>query len=479
MESRPQPPRTPRRRRAPTSRWVDRILRFQVLGRGVVGSIGFLGVLLGISFTAIQLIDFLSPDPPKPEVESINLERVAPGEEIVIAGRNLELVTEAHLIAGLIDERIFFLPVNGNKIMVNVPQGVAEGSYILEFSRAKDESPVTAGKIEVALPTPTPAPRPTTTPSPKPVKSPIGSLTPSLLPTPAPKSAPTVVFANLNWDSARLQNAIARFIVEKGYGFPTDTIPDLPGGAGDVWKSLLTGSIQVFMELWLPNLREEWETALESGSVIPLGKSLDLTWQSAFVVPTYMIEGDPNTGNTQAPGLRTVHDLRNHSDVFADSESNGRAVLWNCLSIWNCSKINEKQIKAYGLDDVIQLRDPGSDQELFDKVLLANDSKSPWLGYMWGPTKITSSMDLTRLEEPRCDVGMSPEDGCGYDASRVRIAVHLDMISEAPEVVEFLRKWDFKASTQFVAEDCLKGTEKDFEKAVVCYLKKEQAVWTQ
>ena len=48
-----------------------------------------------------------------------------------------------------------------------------------------------------------------------------------------------------------------------------------------------------------------------------------------------------------------------------------------------------------------------------------------------------------------------------------------------PEVVELLRKWDFKASTQFVAEGCLKETKKDFEKAAVCYLKQEQAVWGQ
>ena len=154
-------------------------------------------------------------------------------------------------------------------------------------------------------------------------------------------------------------------------------------------------------------------------------------------------------------------------------------MLWNCLAKWICSKINEKQVRAYGLDDVIELRDPGSAEELFNKVLLANESQLPWLGYMWGPTIASSKVDLTPLEEPRCDVGMSPEDGCGYDASRVRIAVHPSLISDAPDVVELLRKWDFKASTQFVAEDCLSQTNKDFERAAVCYLKQEQAVWTQ
>ena len=81
MEDRPQPPaaRPARRRRAPSpSHLADNILRFKVLGRGAIGSIGFLGVLLGITFTVIQIIEFLSPDPPKPEIESINLQSVAP-----------------------------------------------------------------------------------------------------------------------------------------------------------------------------------------------------------------------------------------------------------------------------------------------------------------------------------------------------------------------------------------------------------------
>lgn len=74
---------------------------------------------------------------------------------------------------------------------------------------------------------------------------------------------------------------------------------------------------------------------------------------------------------------------------------------------------------------------------------------------------------------------MSPEDGCGYDDSQVRIAVHPSLVSNAPDAVELLRKWDFKASTQFAAEKCLEETKKDFEKAAICYLKQEQAVWTQ
>lgn len=129
------------------------------------------------------------------------------------------------------------------------------------------------------------------------------------------------------------------------------------------------------------DLIKDWETALESGSVIPLGKSLDLTWQSAFVVPTYLIEGNPG-GNAPTPGLRTAQDIRNYANVFAKPGSNGKAVLWNCVALSKCGPINQKQVTAYGLDDVIQLRDPGSYDALIEKLLLANEGKTPWLGCM-------------------------------------------------------------------------------------------------
>ena len=36
--------------------------------------------------------------------------------------------------------------------MINVPLGFTKGSYILVFGREEDESPVTAGAIEVLYP---------------------------------------------------------------------------------------------------------------------------------------------------------------------------------------------------------------------------------------------------------------------------------------------------------------------------------------
>ncbi len=92
----------------------------------------------------------------------------------------------------------------------------------------------------------------------------------------------TIVFADLDWDSAQIQNAIARRIVQDGYGYPTEAIF---GGTIPLWQGLVKGDIDVSMEIWMPNQQDVWQPAMAKGQVIPVGKSLDDNWQSAFVVP--------------------------------------------------------------------------------------------------------------------------------------------------------------------------------------------------
>jgi hypothetical protein len=329
-------------------------------------TVGFLGALAALGFSTLYIVSKLwpglLPDTTVSEVTTISPSEIHIGQAADITGANLKDVLSAHLTKGQIDKRIFLLPISDTRLAVSIPQGIDPETYNLELKIEGKDGRLTAGKLEVIS---------------------------GIIRPPNGGQDTPIVFANLNWDTARMQNAIARFIVENGYGYPTDSLPDLPGQAGDVFKSLVSGSINVYLEVWLPNLREEWEEALEIGSVIPLGKSLDVTWQSGFVVPTYMVDGNSDTGNlnAQAPGLVHVKDIKDHTEVFAKAGSGGKAVLWNCPPIWGCAKINEGQVRSYGLSDVIDLRNPGSLEELENKVILATEDGLAWLGYMWSPIK--------------------------------------------------------------------------------------------
>lgn len=283
-------------------------------------------------------------------------------------------------------------------------------------------------------------------------------------PTPAPKD--TIVFSDLSWNSAQLQNRIAMYIIEKGYGYPVDTIF---GDTIALFNGLIKGDTQVTMETWLPNQQEVWDKAISQGAVISVGKSLDDNWQSAFVVPTYVVE--------ENPGLSSVQDLREFKDLFVTPDSHGKARLISCIIGWECEKINQEKVTAYGLDDVIELVPPGSDAALFASLEGAYLKGDPWLGYLWGPTKIATELDLTILEEPDCPLGKKPETGCAYPTARVLIAVHPSMITRAPEVVEFLRKWDFKADSQVAAEGWMAENDATLDEAAIWFLKNDD-IWT-
>ena len=102
-----------------------------------------------------------------------------------------------------------------------------------------------------------------------------------------------IVFSDLNWTSAQLQNRIAQYIVEKGYGYPTELVF---GATLPLLQGLRRGDTQVTMEIWLPNQEDAWVDALAAGEVVLIGESLGRDWQSAFVIPAYLQEQYPELG---------------------------------------------------------------------------------------------------------------------------------------------------------------------------------------
>ena len=290
-----------------------------------------------------------------------------------------------------------------------------------------------------------------------------------LAPTPGPK--PTLVFAGLDWTSAMVQNGVARYIVENGYGFPTDQIE---GSTVPLFQGLIKHDIDITMEIWLPNQIEIWNKATKLGEVVGVGKSLEDNWQSTFVVPTYMVE--------ENPGLKSVSDIPEFKELWVEADSGGKAVLIGCISGWSCLRVNEEQLIAYGLEDVVELRDPGTQAGLFASLEGAYKKGDPWLGYLWGPTKIANELDLTLLEEPDASLCSDPGEGCAFPPAEVLIAVNTDLIEEAPEVIRFLRNWDWNGVNQLFAESWYNenkdAVDEPYEATGIYFLKNSE-VWTE
>ena len=244
-----------------------------------------------------------------------------------------------------------------------------------------------------------------------------------------------IVFSDLNWTSAQVQNRIAQYIVEEGYGYPTDVVF---GATLPLLNGLRNGDTQVTMEIWLPNQLEAWTEAVDNGEVEPLGESLGKDWQSAFVIPAYLQE--------QYPDLDNVEDLKDDKfkELFATSETGGKARLVSCVIGWACEEVNAEQFESYGLSDHVHIINPGDGAAANADLYGAYEKQEPWLGYQWGTNDPALLLDLVRLEEPPySDECWASGKACAYQDATILIGINTEINDRAPDVVDMLGEWGF------------------------------------
>ena len=245
----------------------------------------------------------------------------------------------------------------------------------------------------------------------------------------------TIVFSDLNWTSAQVQNRVAQYIVEHGYGYPTDVIfgATLPN-----FQGLQKGDIHVTLEIWLPNQSIGWEKAIEIGDVVSVGTSLVGDWQSTFVIPKYIADANPD--------LKTPQDLMKpeYQALFSSADSRGKARHVACVIGWSCEMVNTEQIETYGLADSLHVINPGSQEAMFAEIYAAFEKEEPWLGYMWGTGDPALKLDLVRLEEaPYTEECWDTDKACAFSESLVLVAVHESLLPRAPDVIGMLQNWEF------------------------------------
>ena len=281
----------------------------------------------------------------------------------------------------------------------------------------------------------------------------------------------TIIFSDLNWTSAQVQDRIAQYLVEEGYGYPTDVVF---GATLPLFQGLRRGDSNVTMEIWLPNQDEAWAEAQANGEVVSVGQSLGKDWQSAFVIPRYLQE--------QYPDLDSVDDLKEDQfkELFATAETGGKARLVSCVIGWACEEVNAKQIEGYGLQDHVHIINPGDGAAANADLYGAYERQEPWLGYQWGTNDPALLLDIVRLQEPEyTDECWFTTKACGYEDATILIAVHPDLTTAAPDVVAMLRRWDFNIDIyKEVASWQNDNDGAGANDAALWWLKNNEAIWS-
>jgi glycine betaine/proline transport system substrate-binding protein len=295
-----------------------------------------------------------------------------------------------------------------------------------------------------------------------------------------------IVFADYGWDSAIVLNRIAQFILEEGYDYSTGSVP---GETIPLFQGMLSGDVQVSMEIWAAQL-EGWTEAVEAGEVHSLGLSIDETVQGWWV-PTYVIEGDEERGiEPMAPDLRHVDDLPDYWELFEDPEDSSKGRFMECIAGWECERVNEVKFYSYGLDEYYNRFLPGSGAALATSIVSAYESGDPWLGYYWGPTWIFGQVDLTMLEEPEytdeCwnDIMSAIEAAetmidspCAYPAVEVFVGVTDELYQAAPDVIALLEQIEFTMEEVSEILAAMQDGDLDPDEGAEWFLRERSDMW--
>ena len=248
-----------------------------------------------------------------------------------------------------------------------------------------------------------------------------------------PAEKTTITFADVGWDSIKLNNALAGLVAEEVFGY---TWQETPGSTPISHEALLAGEVDVHMEEWTDNIAT-YQSDLEAGKFVELGINFNDNYQG-FYIPRYVADAYPD--------LKTVQDLAKYPELFPDPEDPSKGIIYGGITGWAITEIMEKKVEAYGLDEYYNYFVSGSDAILNTAMTSAWDKQEPIVAYYWEPTWLLGMYDFVLLE----DTPYNPEtyqDGIGAcPAVTVTVAVSNDFAASNPAYCEFLSNFSMPSA---------------------------------
>lgn len=293
------------------------------------------------------------------------------------------------------------------------------------------------------------------------------------------QAKPTITFYDGGWESQWLEIAIAQFVIEKGYGYPTKSIEMTT----EIYQpAMLNGDADVDIEEWPQNVHEWYENGIKSGKIEAVSTILEGGPQF-FIIPKWVAEQYK---------IKTVFDMKDHWELFEDPEDPSKGLFINGIIGWDCTTINEVKLKAYGLDKYYNSIAPGSSGAETAAMAGPQKKHKPVFGYYWAPTALMGMYDWYILEEPAYDPAVweklnavkndNPipvlEKACIYPDNPLPNVINSGLRKKAPDVVTFLEKYTVGLDRcnkvlSWVDENGVKN----WEKGAVYFLRQYDSHW--
>lgn len=279
-----------------------------------------------------------------------------------------------------------------------------------------------------------------------------------------------VSITEMDWASATIVTAVAKFLMEEGYGcsvtkVPSASVPALASVAE-------TGEPDILTEIWT-NGAPAYQSLIEAGKIEPLTEVLADGGVEGWWVPNYLLE--------EHPVLATLEGIKANPDLVGGQ-------LHNCPEGWTCKTISTNMAKAAdlaasGIEDFVH----GSGETLATSIASAYSNKAPWFGYYWAPTSILGKYPMTLV-----DIGPHNPEGhaCNSDQdcetptvgafpkSIVTTVVSREFAVENPDVTDLMRNLTF--TNQMMGSILSWQEEKNAspDEAAVYFLSNNSEVWS-
>ena len=133
------------------------------------------------------------------------------------------------------------------------------------------------------------------------------------------------------------------------------------------------------------------------------------------------------------------------------------------------------------MQDHVYIVNPGSEAGLDESLYDAYENGDPWLGHQWGTNDAALLLDLVRLEEPAySDECWSTDRACAYEDDTILIGAHSSLPELAPDVVDFLKQWDFDLDVhlRYATRWMDDNPEASIEEAALSWLANHVDTWS-
>ncbi len=285
-----------------------------------------------------------------------------------------------------------------------------------------------------------------------------------------PESDEPIKLALNEWTGQNITTHIASHLLEEmGYNVQLVTAGYFPQMA-----ALEDNGVSATLEIWMTNIADLYDTAMDSGKVEDLGP-LGLEPRETWFYPTFVGE--------LCPGLPNWEALKDCGQVFQTAETFPNGRLLDYPADWGTSNVE----RLKGLDLPFTSLPAGSEGALVAEIKAAYDKESPLLLMFWKPHWIFAKYDLKQVELPPYEegcwddpsVGINPDDvyDCDFKRGDVRKLAWVGFKEEWPAAHALLTALTLTNEQQIALIDQVDQKGRDVEDVAQEWLSQNEDTW--